>query len=120
MLTSLLACQPHPTLILQLEDMQEELTRFTYKLYAMLGQAGAQGLQMPNRAAMKKQFGSYLKEARQPAARDATSSQDTLSRSQVSSLLPESNMPACVLSCTGYKADGCCVCRQRCSRPFSW
>lgn len=83
MLTSLMACQPHPTLILQLEDMQEDLLRFTYKLYAMLGQAGVLGLQMPPRVVMRKQFGAYLKASRQPVARGDESVQYTLSRSQV-------------------------------------
>lgn len=54
------ACIPYPTLIVQLEDMQSDLVRFTYKLYAELGDAGIAGLQMPARHAMNEHFGTYL------------------------------------------------------------
>jgi hypothetical protein len=64
MLKALTACEAYPTLVLQLEHMQTDLMRFTYKLYAMLGQAGVSGLQMPARGPMRQHFGSFIKSAR--------------------------------------------------------
>ena len=83
LLSALNACRPHPTLILQLEDLQADLNRFTFKLYAMLGQAGVIGLQMPRNRVMRQEFGSYLKAKRPVRLGSDQYTSARLSRSQV-------------------------------------
>ena len=75
---------PYPTLIVQLEDMQADLERFTYKLFAELGDAGVAGLQMPARHAMNDHFGTYLK-ANHTRTRAQTQHSAQLTRTQVRS-----------------------------------
>jgi hypothetical protein len=82
MLSALMACQTHPTIILQLDDMQDDLVRFSFKLFALLGQAGMAGLQMPAKEVMEAQYGAYLKESRPRSHVDIAPS-ISLSRSQV-------------------------------------
>lgn len=81
MLNALKACEDHPTVLLQLEDMNSDLVRFTYKLYAMLGQVGVYHLQMPPKNVLDAEFGANLK----PKHRKESSSSKvvTLSRNQV-------------------------------------
>lgn len=80
MLNSLRACEEHPTILLQLEDMREDLTRFTYKLYALLGQADVFFLQIPPRAVIHEEFEAAVK----PKHREDTAQPTvTLSKSQV-------------------------------------
>lgn len=64
MLKALTSCSGHPTVIVTLEDMQADLMRFAYKLFAMLGRAGVSGLQMPGLGPLRRRFGGFLKAAR--------------------------------------------------------
>lgn len=68
-------------MLVQLEDMRTDLVRFTYKLYAMLGQVGVFHLQMPPKKVLDAEFGANLK----PKHRSESSSSRTvsLSRNQV-------------------------------------
>jgi hypothetical protein len=91
MLKALKSCAGYPSVILQLEDLQEDLTRFTYKLYAMLGRAGVSGLQMPARLPLWRQFGKFFK------ARNRT----------VSSSTP------------GHRGPGLTQSQVRCNRPWA-
>jgi len=80
MLSALHACEEYPTILLQLEDMREDLIRFAYKLYALLGQADVFYLQIPPRAILHEEFEAALKpkhreEKKQPSV--------SLSKSQV-------------------------------------
>lgn len=80
MLSALRACEEHPTILLQLEDMREDLMRFTYKLYALLGQADVFYLQIPPRNILHSEFEAALK----PKHRDDNGQPSvSLSRSQV-------------------------------------
>jgi hypothetical protein len=81
MLNALRACGDHPTILVQLEEMSSDLIRFTYKLYAMLGQVGVYHLQMPPKKVLDAEFGSNLK----PKHRVESSSAKgvNLSRNQV-------------------------------------
>lgn len=80
MLNALRACAPHPTILLQLEDMREDLMRFTYKLYALLGQADVFFLQLPPRAILHEEFEAALKSKHRE---DKSQPSVTLSKSQV-------------------------------------
>lgn len=124
-LAALSACRPHPTLILQLEDMQGDLTRFAFKLYAMLGKAGVIGLQMPKNRVMRQQFGSYLKERR--PGRSATEDAYTSAR------LTRSQVRASARRCTSARREcstterlmrewltGRMRCRRRCIGRCRW
>lgn len=80
MLNALRACEDHPTILVQLEDMRADLVRFTYKLYAMLGQVGVYHLQMPPKKVLDSEFGANLK----PKHRSESSPKGvTLSMNQV-------------------------------------
>eukprot|EP00892_Ulva_mutabilis_P006490 jgi/Ulvmu1/4212/UM019_0191.1 len=85
MLSALRACEDHPTILLQLEDMREDLIRFTYKLYALLGQADVFYLQIPPRNILHSEFETALKpkhrdDKRQPFV-SLSKSQEALYRS---------------------------------------
>lgn len=81
MLNALKACEEHPTVLVQLEDMRTDLVRFTYKLYAMLGQVGVYHLQMPPKKVLDAEFGANLKPKHRT---ESTSSRGvTLSKNQV-------------------------------------
>lgn len=84
MLNALRACEEHPTILLQLEDMREDLVRFTYKLYALLGQADAFFLQIPPRNILHEEFEAALKPKHREEKAQPTV---TLSKSQVQTIV---------------------------------
>lgn len=107
MLNALEACQEHPTILLQLEDMRSDLRRFTYKLFAMLGQSGVYHLQMPPRKVLDSEFGKNLKPKREARPENENAHKGvSLSRNQVCNAAIVSWLEG-ILRCTLYWFCAC-------------